>query len=409
LVSAATTLVALLDAAPPLRGQVPAVRAARALITVGIGLGFFLASIRMASSRARLMSSVRWLLVGMGVAVSWGLLQGSRLLFRWPYYAPLNAVQRLISTWDLHETRVTGLTYEPSWFADQLAVLVVPMLLAGLLTGGRLFLKRRGGWLLEACFLAAALVCLVLTYSRSGLVTLVGAAAVGIAVSVPRWWRAVARQEPRGSWLRRGIPAVLAGLVGLGVLAWLASRNTYLQLLWTRLWTAGDVVAYMISLGGGTRFALAVASWGIFRSHPWIGVGLGQSGFRLFDFLPDWATERNPEMLFMLSPTSWTFPNPKNLWMRLLSETGLTGSLLFGLFLVLVLLGALVLLRGPRRVDRFFGTFGLMAWVAIALSGLSLDSFALPTIWIALGLVTAGIQLRSPPADTPPPSAPEDM
>jgi hypothetical protein len=113
LVSAGTTLVALLDPAPPLRGQVPAIRAARALMTVGIGLGFFLACIRMASTRARLMSSVRWLLVGMGVAVGWGLLQGSRLLFRWPYYAPLNAVQRLISTWDLHETRVTGLTYEP--------------------------------------------------------------------------------------------------------------------------------------------------------------------------------------------------------------------------------------------------------------------------------------------------------
>jgi O-antigen ligase len=288
-------------------------------------------------------------------------------------------------------------------------VLVVPTLLAGLLTGVPIFLKRRGAWLLEAGFLAAALVCLVLTYSRSGLVTFAGAAAVGVAASLPRWWRDIARKKAGRSWLRLGIPAVLASLVSLGLLAWLASRNAYLQLLWTRLWTSGDVVAYMISLGGGTRFALAVASWGIFRSHPWIGVGLGQSGFRLFDFLPDWATERNPEMLFMLSPTSWTFPNPKNLWMRLLSETGLTGTLLFGLFLVLVLLGALVLLRESRRADRFLGTFGLMACAAIALSGLNLDSFALPTIWIALGLVTAGIQLRSPPAGTPSPNTPEDV
>jgi hypothetical protein len=36
---------------------------------------------------------------------------------------------------------------------------------------------------------------------------------------------------------------------------------------------------------------------------------------------------------------------------------------------------------------------GVISWLAIIVEGLSLDSFALPTMWIALGLVTSGIWL----------------
>jgi O-antigen ligase len=98
-------------------------------------------------------------------------------------------------------------------------------------------------------------------------------------------------------------------------------------------------------------------------------------------------------MTLMLSPESWTFPNPKNLWIRLLAETGLPGALLFAVFLFIVLAGGLALARRTDRFARFLGAAGVMSWLAILVEGFSLDSFALPTMWIALGLTIAGCWL----------------
>jgi len=405
LVALVGTLLNLLQPSLPLRGQIPVARAFRAFGTLGLGLGFLLVTIRMLDSKAKIAASLRWLVLGMAVAVSWGLLQGSRLLLRWPHYAPLNAIQRLISVQDMQLYRVTGLSYEPSWFADQLVVLVLPILLAALVTGYRLILPRLRVPVLEIALSLVSLAVLVLTYSRGGVLAFGLSAGVGMLVMVlPRWreilaWLRGSGPEgvPRGARMRRGLlrSALVLGLAGSAVslVAWLALRNQYFTLLWTLLGRLSNPTSYFLQLGAGTRFALAVAAWGIFSSHPWLGVGLGQSGFTIFQHLPGWAYDRIAEMTLMLSPASWTFPNPKNLWIRLLAETGLPGALLFAAFMLLTLAGALALTTRKDRFARFLGAAGLMSWVAVVVEGLSLDSFALPTMWIALGLTVCGIRL----------------
>jgi hypothetical protein len=403
-VALASTALALLDPALPIRDQVPLSRALRGVITLAIGLAFLLATLRMATSWERILSSVRWLLVGLSVSVAWGFLQGGRLLFRWPYYAPLNAVQRLFSTWDLNETRVTGLSYEPSWFADQLAVLLFPLLLASLLTGAHVLFRRKGGWLLEVALLSGGLIGLALSYSRGGVLTFALSAALGVVVALTvRWsdllgWLQRATKQDALQQRRWRIVAVRVslGLMAAAVIvvvgAGLISRDWYFSRLWENLGKIGDLPAYFLALGASTRYALAAAAWRVFGEHPVLGVGLGQSGFYLFDHLPDWALDRNPEMAFMLLPTSWTFPNPKNLWVRLLAETGLAGSLFFVVFLVLLAAGSLTLLSRRSLAPRLIGLYGAIALPAVFLSGISLDSFALPTMWIALGLIASGIE-----------------
>jgi O-antigen ligase len=417
-VAIASTALALLDPALSLRDQVPLSRALRGVITLAIGLAFLLASLRMATSWKRILASVRWLLVGLSVSVAWGLLQGSRLLFRWPYYAPLNAVQRLFSTWDLNETRVTGLSYEPSWFADQLAVLFFPLLLASLLTGAHVLLRRKGGWLLEVALLSGGLIGLALSYSRGGVLTLALSTALGLVVALAvrwsdllGWLRLVARRrtnEHRRRWIaafRVSLGLMAAAAIVVAAVG-LVSRDWYFSRVWENLGKIGDLPAYFLALGASTRYALAAAAWRVFGEHPVLGVGLGQSGFYLFDRLPDWALERNPEMAFMLLPSSWTFPNPKNLWVRLLAETGLAGSLFFVVFLVLLAAGSLTLLSRRSLESRLIGLYGVIALPAVLLSGISLDSFALPTMWIALGLIASGIEVLKTerergPDDTP--------
>ena len=74
--------------------------------------------------------------------------------------------------------RVSGFAFEASWLAGQIATLYLPWLVASLLLR---FRATKFRWL-EPLLLLAALVTLLLTYSRGGL--LIALAAAGITVLV---------------------------------------------------------------------------------------------------------------------------------------------------------------------------------------------------------------------------------
>jgi hypothetical protein len=106
--------------------------------------------------------------------------------------------------------------------------------------------------------------------------------------------------------------------------------------------------------------------------------------------LPAWSYDQVKEVALLFAPTSIALPNPKNLWARLLSETGLAGSVPFAVFMLALGAAAISLARRPEPLARYVGIAGCMSWAAAILAGFSLDSFALPTMWISMGIVTAG-------------------
>jgi O-antigen ligase len=376
--------------------------------TLAAGVAFYLVAVRMAGREGGLEGSARWMTIGLAVGTAWGLLQGSRLIWNWPHYAPLNVVQRLFSVRDMHRYRVTGFSYEPSWFADQLVGLAIPFLIAAPLAGFHLIGHDRRGRALEYGLLGAEIIALLLTYSRGGVLSLlVSIALVVLLVGVPHWRRAWSRfrgrdrpAKGRRLGLRVALAAVGLGLAVFGAVS-VVSRSDYFTLLWTRLWRIRNPTAYLVSVGAGTRLALMQASWDTFVERPWIGVGLGQSGFYLLDRLPAWSYDRVKEVALLFAPTSIALPNPKNLWARLLSETGLAGSVPFGAFLLVLGAASVSLARRPEPLARYIGIAGCMSWAAALLAGFSLDSFALPTMWISMGIVTAGAAqfLRRPGND----------
>lgn len=394
------TEISFLNPSIPLRSQTTFSRAVRAFGTLAIGLAFYLLTVRMIVDRSSLLATLRLLCMGAFISVIWGLLQASRLLLNWPYYTWLNTIQRWFSIREMHLYRVAGLAYEPSWFADQLVVLVLPLLWAALLIGYRLFGQRRWSRLLEAGFFGATVAVLGLTYSRGGILAfgLIGGS-MGLLMALYRrrtiaaWY--VGRDQPectqavqlRLAMIRIGL-SVLSVVAVVRVARNVLSRSYYFALIWLRLDRLIDLGNYLIAIGGGPRLALTEAAWRIFLDSPLLGVGLGQSGFYIFDHLPNWIYDSRSEITLMLAPDSWLFPNPKNLWVRLLAETGIIGTFLFAVFLALILLAALSMLRTKKPLGRFVGLFGLMSWMAILLEGFSLDSFALPTIWVALGITT---------------------
>jgi O-antigen ligase len=94
-----------------------------------------------------------------------------------------------------------------------------------------------------------------------------------------------------------------------------------------------------------------------------------------------------PEIARQLNPENRLYPNPKNMYVRLLAETGLVGLFVFIAFLFSVLGDALHALQLKTTIGRYLGIAAIFSWFAIALYNITQDSFATPNIWINFGIL----------------------
>jgi O-antigen ligase len=116
-------------------------------------------------------------------------------------------------------------------------------------------------------------------------------------------------------------------------------------------------------------------------------VGLGASGFYIYSHLPDWALTTVPEIARQLSPESVLYPNPKNLYVRLLVETGLIGFFLFMAFQFSLLGDALTAFRQQLPMMKYLGIAAVFTWLALVMYNMTQDSLAIPNLWINLGML----------------------
>lgn len=389
---AATALGSML-APIELRNVGYADRAIRSVVTLVIGLMFFLAAIWMNQSEEDLKFSVRWLLMGLVADLAWGAVQFVGL--NTGYRQQLIKIQNLFSVRGLVQNkRVSGFAFEPSWLAGQIASLYLPWLVAAILTGYRLFHQktRLAKWI-EPVLLLGALAGLLVTYSRSGLAVSVLAGLFTVALmgrervsALGTWFRAgfVAqdhRIKAAGSWL---LLLAITVSVFAGAIVFLANKG-YIAALFKA--PKDDLTSYATDAYLGPRLAYSSAAMQAFQASPWTGVGLGASGFWIYRNMPDWVLAGQPEIAEQLSPDSNDYPNPKNLYVRLLAETGLLAFALFVAFYLALLADALGLLREPSPAARWLAAASLFAFASIAMQGFSQDSFAMPEIWINLGLL----------------------
>jgi hypothetical protein len=85
--------------------------------------------------------------------------------------------------------------------------------------------------------------------------------------------------------------------------------------------------------------------------------------------------------------------NIKSLWVRILAETGLVGFSIFLSWLILLVFGFVRVLRAGKGVYAALGLAGVFVIVALPAEGFSIDSFALPYLWISLGLAVSASRL----------------
>jgi len=119
IIAVASTLLAFLQGIENLQGVSVISRMLRGLVTLGVGTMIYLAVTIWPIKKEDLNSSLRWLYVGFIAALSWGTLQAIYVIrFSPRWFDLMSAAQRYFSTRRLFTNRVSGLTYEPNWFAS---------------------------------------------------------------------------------------------------------------------------------------------------------------------------------------------------------------------------------------------------------------------------------------------------
>jgi hypothetical protein len=397
----AATMFGVLHAPLDLRGQSYWGRAVRAWVTVLIGLSFFIAAVWMNQDENDLKFSVRWLLSGFILDIAWSGVQA--LTFYTPLLEKVTVThwQLAFSMRELVKTdRVSGLAYEPAWLAGQIATVYLPWLFAAVLAKTH-FTRFR--WL-ETLLLGLGGLLLLATYSRGGLITALGALTLTFLLvggelmrAGWRWFDSGFRRDGRviQAWLlamglRLGIIVVLIATIAAAIN--FLGQKGYIARLWDT--QAESLEDFVIENSAGARAAYNWAGLATYDEHPWLGVGLGASGFYMYDNLPDWALTTVPEIARQLAPSNRLYPNPKNIYVRLLAEGGLLSFSLFLAFLFGLLGDALSFLRKTGLL-RFLGIAGLCSWLAILLYNFTQDSFATPNIWVNLGILVGMSRIHS--------------
>jgi O-antigen ligase len=182
---------------------------------------------------------------------------------------------------------------------------------------------------------------------------------------------------------RVGMIVVVLGVFA-GTFLFLNQKNFFRRLWETNAQTLSE---YMVDINAGARGAYSAGALTAFQEHPIMGVGLGASGFYIYQNLPDWALTTVPEIAKQLSPDNHLYPNPKNLYVRLLAETGLIGFFLFLAFQFHILGDMLNLLRREESWARCAAVAGVFAWLTITFYNFTQDSLTTPNIWLVPGIL----------------------
>ncbi len=371
----------------PLRGQIYFGRAIRALVTLLIGVAFFIAAVWMNKDENDLRFSARWIFAGMCLDIFWSGLQAVT------FYTDL-LEKEMVTHWQLafsmrelvRSNRISGLAFEPAWLAGQFATVFIPFLFASLLTNYRV---TRLKWL-EPVLLAFSLLVLLATYSRGGILVTIAAAGLTTLFLGRDMLRAIWNWFVGGFYARVLDVAIRAAIL-LAVVGFITGAFLFLgqKEYFSRLWNinADSLNEYIVDINAGARGAYSIGAMAAFEQHPWSGVGLGASGFYIYENLPDWALTTLPEIARQLDPASRSYPNPKNLYVRLLAEIGLIGFFLFLAFQFHLLGDILDLSHRKELWARFAVTAGVFAWLAITFYNFTQDSLATPNIWLVPGIL----------------------
>lgn len=404
---------------PGFKGRTLLGQELRALVTLVIGLAFLFVFSTWPQNEDRLQNTLKWLTIGGIIAMVWTLIQAYYIFLQAYNYPPWveNIQEWLVLQspyFNARGRRVTGFTYEASWFAHQMVMLYIPLWLAATYQRTSAFKFRFFRLSLENLLLVLGIGLFFLTSPRIGLISflLIGVFVfikINLAIlrrlvnfiSLRRWFQASKAQAPL-----RIIVTVFTSILMLviytallvGVIFLVSQRDYRMELLITNPPTWVEIKAaltlkesVLLSLAHRLAFLERMVywftGWHVFNDHAWLGVGLGNAGFFALEQTPSvgWGSYEIRNLLFRLEQ----LPNIKSFWVRLFAETGLVGFSVFAAWLVVIFQSARLTLRSHQPVLQMAALAGQLSLIAFIGEGFSIDSFAMPYLWVTIGLVAA--------------------
>ena len=159
------------------------------------------------------------------------------------------------------------------------------------------------------------------------------------------------------------------------------------------------IMGWASRLSFAERIIYWQSAFNVFVDYPFFGSGLGVAGYYFPETLPSFGYQL-PEILSVLLYDSF-IPNAKNLWARLLAETGIVGFSVFVAWVVEHWRNAKAVEK--RKQSGLFTAMGLagqLLIIALIVEGFSLDTFGLPYYWVGLGLIVASWRAKLEHSDS---------
>ncbi len=395
-----TVGMAFLRQLPDYKNVSPISAAVEAAATLGLGALFFLVTTALPNSPQRLRKTLSVLNWSGLIVILWSLVQVAVSFTLNDFTDGMRAFQHLFSTTVLFDRRATGFASEPSWLAHQLNLIYLMYWIAASLNRFTVHRFRIFRFTFENVLLLAGLVVLVLTFSRGGLISFMLVLAFLFLLANIRFGRwLMAKWHVRRRFFTSFLTGMLMFLVYLAIvlggLFILSKIDPRMESVFQFSSGADNpILKYADDLQFGERVVYWQTGWKIFNHHPLSGVGVGFSGFYFPSYLPDYAW-RLPEVNTLYG-WSGGLMNIKNLWTRLLAETGIIGFSIFAVFLLVMIFTARDLIKCRHPLQKTIGWMGLLMLIAFVFEEFSVDSFALPYYWFTLGLTAAASRWISP-------------
>lgn len=142
------------------------------------------------------------------------------------------------------------------------------------------------------------------------------------------------------------------------------------------------------SISNKSRLGIQYANYLVFLESPILGVGWGQQAYESKNKYPDWALKNNYEFNYIyLNENVKSFPPGYNLYLRILTETGIFGFVIFMVFLLIFIKIVFIELKGANKKYKFIPLTILISGIGYLLNWLQIDTFRIYGFWICLALL----------------------
>ncbi|MDY6847463.1 MAG: O-antigen ligase family protein [Chloroflexota bacterium] len=389
----------------------------RAFVTLGIGLSFYLMFSAYAQCKSAIRMIFQFIYIGGALLILWTgfevvtlrIYTSAQALPEW--FRAIRSALAVQSPSVNFINRVTGFAYEPSWFVRQFNLILFPIWLSAVYQRKSIYKFRIWKIQIEDILFLGGLIIFAFSSPRIGLLAFLATLAYlaflimrGLHRRLTAWYIRRRKNPPRRMILVKLGLAVLMVVVVLGVTAGallgyirFASRWDYRFELLLKDYTLESLNFFPItetsliynarSLAFFERMIFWFGGWNTFNDYPF-GVGLGNAGFYFIDRVHGAAFE-SIEMRNLIWRAGY-LANTKNLWTRLLSETGFLGFAIFLTWLYLLWKSTTLIRKSQSDVLRILGLAGQFFIMAYLVEGFSMDSFAMPYQWVMTGLISAG-------------------